>query len=560
LMKAWGFFGGDGRMPSPADLTAARRRVGAEHVALNAAEKSISFDAPGVELDLGGIAKGYAVDRAVEILRARGISAGLISAGGSTIYALGAPPGRDGWDITIQDPLDARKVARTMRLKDQALSVAGSSEKAFEYEGRRYSHIMDPRTGTPVEGLLTVAVVASTGTAGDALDNAFFVLGPAGSRKYLPGCPGTQVLFFLPAPNHSWTEIEHHAVGVQRSAADLEALPFAPLRYVSYRAPMPINVDGKLNEAAWAAAPGSELFIDIEGESRAQPRFRTRAKMLWDDEYFYVAAEMEEPDLWGTLEERDSVIFRDNDFEIFIDPDGDTHAYYELEVNALGTPWDLLLIKPYRDGGPAVNGWDIAGLRVGIDTRGTLNQPGDRDEGWSVEIAMPWKILKEAAPEHRSPRPGEQWRVNFSRVEWLVDSAGGRYTKRPKPGTKDPLPEANWVWSPQGAIDMHMPERWGYVQFSGNPAGRSTDAFVDDPNERVKWGLRRLYYRQRRLRADTGRYAMTLAGLNAAQIRVEGIEFRPTIHATALTYQISAPGFDGATVHINDEGRIWLTR
>jgi hypothetical protein len=116
------------------------------------------------------------------------------------------------------------------------------------------------------------------------------------------------------------------------------------------------------------------------------------------------------------------------------------------------------------------------------------------------------------------------------------------------------------VWSPQGAIDMHMPERWGHVQFSGITVGEGTDVVANDPNERVKWGLRRLYYRQRRLRADTGRYATTLDGLNAAEIRVEGVEFRPTIHATPLTYQISAPGFDGATVHINQDGRVWLTR
>jgi hypothetical protein len=118
--------------------------------------------------------------------------------------------------------------------------------------------------------------------------------------------------------------------------------------------------------------------------------------MLWDDEWFYVAAEMEEPDLWGTLTERDSVIFRDNDFELFIDPDDDTHGYYELEVNALGTPWDLLLIKPYRDGGPAINGWDITGLQARVDLKGTLNKPADRDQGWAIELALP--DLKEAAP------------------------------------------------------------------------------------------------------------------------------------------------------------------
>ena len=357
-------------------------------------------------------------------------------------------------------------------------------------------------------------------------------------------------------------------VAAQRTSPDLEALPFAPRTYVSYRAPSRINVNGKLDEPAWTAAAWTDAFVDIEGGTRPQPRFWTRAKMLWDDEYFYVAAEMEEPDLWGSLRERDSVIFHDNDFEIFIDPDGDTHAYYELEVNALGTPWDLLLIKPYRDGGPAINAWDIAGLEVGIDLRGTINRPGDRDDGWTAELAMPWKILREAAPGHRLPRAGDRWRINFSRVEWQTEAGGGKYTKRLKPGTEEPLPENNWVWSPQGAINMHMPERWGYVQFSGKPAGRGTDAFVEDPNERVMWALRRLYYRQRDFRAANGGYASTLEaltpsagpGARAGDIRVEGLEFRPVLQATPTRYEISANGFEGAVAHIDQDGRAWLTR
>jgi hypothetical protein len=269
---------------------------------------------------------------------------------------------------------------------------------------------------------------------------------------------------------------------------------------------------------------------------------------------------MEEPDVWSTLKERDSVIFHDNDFEVFIDPDGDTHAYYELEVNAFATPWDLLLVKPYRDGGPAIHAWDIADLQVGVRVRGTLNKPGDRDEGWTVEIAMPWKILKEAAPGHKAPGAGDYWRLNFSRVEWQVDATAQRYAKRLKPGTQEPLPEDNWVWSPQGAIDMHMPERWGYVQFSSKPAGSGTDSFVDDPNERVKWALRRLYYRQRRYRDANGAYVTSLDALKAAEIRVEGLEFRPAMTATAAMYEITAKGFNGATLHINQEGRVWLTR
>jgi thiamine biosynthesis lipoprotein len=199
LMKAWGFFRGEGRMPSDEELAAARHHVGSAHVTPNPISKTIGFDESGVELDLGGIAKGYAVDRVVGLFKRRQIAAALVSAGGSTIYGLGAPPGRDGWDVMIQDPIDSRKIALTVQLKDRALSVAGTSEKSFEAGGVTYSHIMDPRAGRPVQGVLSVAVLASSGTAGDALDDAFFVLGPEGSRAYLSRLRDTEAFFFLPA-------------------------------------------------------------------------------------------------------------------------------------------------------------------------------------------------------------------------------------------------------------------------------------------------------------------------------------------------------------------------
>ncbi len=343
-----------------------------------------------------------------------------------------------------------------------------------------------------------------------------------------------------------------------RPEADFEKLPFAPRRMVCYRAPSPLAIDGKLDEPSWKAAPWTDPFIDIEGDR--QPPLATRAKMLWDDDYYYLAADLQEPDLWATLTERDAVIFQDNDFEVFIDPDGDTHAYYELEINALATVWDLMLVQPYRDGGPAIHAWDIAGLKAAVDVRGTLNRPGDRDDGWSVEIAIPWKILQEAAPGRRRPRSGDQWRVNFSRVQWSLDVVDARYAKRTDGKTGKPLAEDNWVWSPQGAINMHMPERWGFVQFADEPAGGRAIAFEEDPNERVKWALRRLYYRQRRQLAATGRYAPDLAALDARSIAVDGLEFRPAMQAADRQYQIRAPGFNGATAHIRQDGRVWLTR
>ena len=370
------------------------------------------------------------------------------------------------------------------------------------------------------------------------------------SRRTWRGIVGTALAYLAP--------VQALAAAQVVTTATSESRPLAPRRYVCYRAEGRPTVDGRLDDRAWRGAPWTEVFVDIEGDARPRPLFGTRAKMLWDDEHFYVGAELEEPDVWATLTQRDAVIFHDNDFEIFIDPDGDTHAYYEVEVNALGTVWDLLLIRPYRDGGPPIDAWDIAGLQVGIGIDGTINRPGDRDERWTVELALPWRALREAAPEARPPRPGAQWRVNFSRVEWRVDARDGRYLKRADAATGKPLPEHNWVWSPQGAIDMHMPERWGYVQFSAMVAGEGTEAFVDDPNERVKWALRELYYRQRHFRQANGRYASDLALLDAGDTRVEGLDFRPSLETTRTLYEISAPGFGGKTVHIRQDGKVWV--
>jgi len=345
-----------------------------------------------------------------------------------------------------------------------------------------------------------------------------------------------------------------------RPEADFERLPFAPRQLVCYRALAPLSIDGKLDESSWKAAAWTDQFVDITGDAALPPRFATRAKMLWDDDYFYFAADLQEPHLWATLTARDAVIFQDNDFEVFIDPDGDTHNYAELEINALATVWDLMLVQPYRDGGPAIHAWDIAGLKAAVDLRGTINRPDDRDDGWSVEMAIPWTILAELAPGRRRPNPGERWRVNFSRVQWQLDTAGNRYAKRRDGPTGKPLPEDNWVWSPQGAVNMHMPERWGLVQFTGAAAGTRTVSFEEDPNERVKWALRRLYYRQRRQLASAGRYARDLDALDAGTIAVEGLAFRPTLQALDRLYEIRAPGFGGATVHLRQDGKVWLTR
>jgi hypothetical protein len=252
-------------------------------------------------------------------------------------------------------------------------------------------------------------------------------------------------------------------------------IPWAPRGYVCYRAERAPAIDGRLDEAAWRAAPRSERFVDIEGYARPPPPLETRVRILWDDDALYVAAEMEEPDVSGFLTKRDSVIFQDNDFEIFLDPDGDARGYFEIEINALGTVWDLLLPRTYRDGGRPRNEWDARGLRSAVGVEGTVNDPSDRDRGWTLEVALPWRDLARHANRPVPPAPGDRWRINFSRVQWRYETDGGRYAKVRDPTSGKPLPEENWVWSPQGLIAMHYPEMWGFLQFSGLAAGRGTE-------------------------------------------------------------------------------------
>lgn len=267
-----------------------------------------------------------------------------------------------------------------------------------------------------------------------------------------------------------------------------------------------LDIDGQLNEPEWVKTAWTDSFRDIRGNNATEPFYQTRAKMLWDDDYFYYAAELEDPHVWATLTERDAVIFMDNNFEIFIDPDGDTHNYYELEINALGTFWDLLLTKPYRNGGRAINAWDIKGLKIGISVNGTLNDPSDTDEGWTLEVAIPWSVLMETIPGN-IPSDGDQWRLNFSRVQWHTDIINGKYIKQKDPETGEQLPEENWSWSPQGLINMHYPEMWGIIQFSDEQPG-TTVAFEEDPVDDYRWLMRVLYYRQIEYRNKTGHYAV----------------------------------------------------
>lgn len=230
----------------------------------------------------------------------------------------------------------------------------------------------------------------------------------------------------------------------------LPPMTWTPKHYTCLKAAKPIEIDGRLDEGDWVKAPWTDDFIDIEGPDKTTPRYRTRAKLLWDDNYLYIAAQMEEPNVKATLTQHDSIIFHDNDFEIFLKPLATQSGYFEVEVNALNTVWDLFLNKPYREGGKADSSWDSEGLKTAVSVQGTLNHPEDKDTGWTVEMALPWKGFGSRLQVPR-PKTGTEWRINLSRVEWI-------------PGHPR---EDNWVWTSQGVINMHAPDRWGYLEFRG---------------------------------------------------------------------------------------------
>ncbi len=321
-----------------------------------------------------------------------------------------------------------------------------------------------------------------------------------------------------------------------------------PSALYAMRAESAITVDGRLDELAWSAADWSDPFVDITGRPDLFPVFETRTAVLWTDTALFIGARLQEPHVWGTLRLRDTVIFYDNDFEFFFDPDGDNHRYGEVEINALNTVWDLLLEKPYRDGGPALNEWNLGGMQHAVAVQGTLNDPADTDTGWTVEICIPWRDIADLTDNDLPPPPGTQWRINFSRVQWTAHDSAGVYVKSsPK--------EDNWVWSPMGVVNMHLPERWGVLEFSAGIPQGATNILPQFTRERRL--LMNLYHAQRAYRKETGAWARSMSALGAYV--GPGLADRVTMTASGNGFRgvIDIEGDPEARVYtVDHEGRL----
>jgi thiamine biosynthesis lipoprotein len=187
LMKVWGFYKGSGHLPHKAEVDAALPKVGYRHMQLDSAAGTVRFDRAGVELDPGGIGKGYAVDRMVDVLRQQGFQIALVAGSDSSIYGMGAPPTEPkGWRVEIKDPRHPRQTVAEAFLKDMSMSTSGSYEKFFRAEGRIYAHIMDPRTGYPAQGSVSVSVIAPHTIDSEVWAKPYFVNGRRWAAGHKP--------------------------------------------------------------------------------------------------------------------------------------------------------------------------------------------------------------------------------------------------------------------------------------------------------------------------------------------------------------------------------------
>jgi hypothetical protein len=253
-----------------------------------------------------------------------------------------------------------------------------------------------------------------------------------------------------------------HAINVraQQFFSSSDPLFTLPKTYNIQFTEAEITIDGQAGETAWEVAEWSAEFMDIEGAGKPDPLYSTRVKMLWDSENLYVYAKLEEPHIWAYYDRHDMIVYHENDFEVFIDSDGDTHDYYEFEVNARNTLFDLYMDKPYRNGGKPHIKWNAEGFVSAVYCKGTLNDPKDKDAWWSVEMKIPFRSLSTSGT-FETPVEGSVWKINFSRVQWQTEIVNGKYIRKKDPSSGKVLSENNWVWSPpqkgeDGAIRFEL--------------------------------------------------------------------------------------------------------
>lgn len=250
---------------------------------------------------------------------------------------------------------------------------------------------------------------------------------------------------------------------------------YKPRQYVVYKASGPITIDGGIDEKAWQDAKWTDAFEDAQSPYCPLPWKMTRAKILYDNEYLYVAAQLQEENVWGHITQRDSIVYYDNDFEIFVDPTANAVNYFEYEMTCLNTMFDMWHENDNYRGALADGRYDAPGLRSAVRVQGTLNYQYDTDEGWTAEVKIPFRDMQAANPDMRIPvKRGDMWRMNFSRVEYL------HIYSQLFPYLLPYSPCEDWVWNTTHVGDLHIPEMWAKAVFSDMYAGSVLDTELEN--------------------------------------------------------------------------------
>lgn len=241
-----------------------------------------------------------------------------------------------------------------------------------------------------------------------------------------------------------------------------DAPQFPPTRYECTYTILPPAIDGKLDERAWEQAAWTAPFVHVLGPGAGTPLHATRAKLLWDVQALYVAVELQATDVGASETEHDGAVYEDDNLGVLLDPNLDGCELYVVRVNARGAVLDQMAHKPLREGGTIERGWEPRGIQARVTVQGTLDEPKDKDEGWTLELAIPWNalqppkwVLEDFGERERKgavPKDGETWRMNLSRIHWPTELALDA----------EPL---HWTWAPLGQPDLSETSAWAQVVF-----------------------------------------------------------------------------------------------
>jgi len=320
--------------------------------------------------------------------------------------------------------------------------------------------------------------------------------------------------------------------------------------YLSQKIEDTIVIDGLLDDPIWQQIAWTTDFVDIEGIDHRVPNHRTRAKICWNSDYIYIAAELQEDHIWATLTKRDDKIYLDNAFEVFIDSDGDGHNYMELQINAYNTIWDLYMRQPYGIDGSAnaISGWQANGLQHAVHVNGTINNPSDVDTSWTVELAIPQSVFGDFSSWGTF---NNLWRINLCRVDWPLDIINNAYARPPIDHDYPKVGNFS-AWSPTGEYNTHRPDRFGYVAMGFDLSGQ----FKLSADEYIKTALWDLYYQVRDCLATQDADSCSLSTMTIPLVDIAEYEFDPQLAYNTVGYDLYATSSNGQDVIIINEKRL----